>query len=215
MLLLLAVLSCLTACGKGSKTEQMDASSDATSQKEESVMNQSGQSKENTNILVAYFSCTGTTKPLAEYVAEYLNADLYEIKAETPYTSEDLDYNASGSRANKEQDDASARPAISGKVEDMDKYQTVVIAYPIWWGQAPRIISAFLESYDFMGKTIVPFCTSHSSGIGSSDTNLHSLVDGGTEWKDGKRFAAGASEKEITEWLSGLGQVFPVKKSSS
>ena len=93
-------------------------------------MNQSGQSKENTNILVAYFSCTGTTKTLAEYAAEYLNADLYEIKAETPYSSEDLDYNTSNSRANKEQDDSSARPAISGKVEDIDKYQTVVLAYP-------------------------------------------------------------------------------------
>lgn len=205
MILLFAVLSCLTACGKGSQMGETDANSGATSQKEESVMNQSGQSKENTNILVAYFSCTGTTKPLAEYAAEYLNADLYEIKAETPYSSEDLDYNTSNSRANKEQDDSSARPAISGKVEDIDKYQTVVLAYPIWWGQAPRIISTFLESYDFKGKTIVPFCTSHSSGIGSSDTNLHSLVDSSTEWKDGKRFAAGASEKEITEWLLGLG----------
>lgn len=77
-------------------------------------------------------------------------------------------------------------------------------AFPIWWGQAPRIISTFLESYDFKGKRIAPFCTSHSSGIGSSDTNLHSLVDGGTEWKDGKRFAASTSEKEITEWLSEL-----------
>ena len=95
----------------------------------ERVKQQSRESKGNTDILVAYFSCTGTTKPLAEYAAEYLNADLYEIKAETPYTSEDLDYNPSGSRANKEQDDASARPAISGKVEDMDKYHTVVLAY--------------------------------------------------------------------------------------
>ena len=205
IILLLAVLSCLTACGKGSQTGQTDANSGATSQKEESVMNQSGQSNKNTNILVAYFSCTGTTKPLAEYAAEYLNADLYEIKAETPYSSEDLDYNTSNSRANKEQDDSSARPAISGKVEDMDKYQTVVLAYPIWWGQAPRIISTFLESYDFKGKTIVPFCTSHSSGIGSSDKNLHSLVDSSAEWNDGKRFAAGTSEKEITEWLLGLG----------
>lgn len=129
MILLLAALSCLTACGKGSQTGQTDANSGATSRKEESVMQQSRESKGNTDILVAYFSCTGTTKPLAEYAAEYLNADLYEIKAETPYTSEDLDYNPSGSRANKEQDDASARPAISGKVEDMDKYHTVVLAY--------------------------------------------------------------------------------------
>ncbi len=130
---------------------------------------------------------------------------MYEIEAETPYTSKDLDYNTSGSRANKEQDDAGARPAISGKVEDMDKYQTVVLAYPIWWGEAPRIISTFLESYDFSGKTVVPFCTSHSSGIGSSDKNLHSLVADSTEWKDGKRFAAGTSKSEITKWLDGLG----------
>lgn len=130
---------------------------------------------------------------------------MYEIEAETPYTSKDLDYNTSGSIANKEQDDAGARPAISGKVEDMDKYQTVVLAYPIWWGEAPRIISTFLESYDFSGKTVVPFCTSHSSGIGSSDKNLHSLVADSTEWKDGKRFAAGTSKSEITKWLDGLG----------
>ena len=191
IIILLAVLAGLTACGNSSQTGQTDASSGATSKKEAGAMNQNGQPKENTNILVAYFSCTGTTKPLAEYAAGYLNADLYEIVAETPYSSADLDYNKSGSRANREQDDSSARPAISGKVEDMDKYNTVVLAYPIWWGQAPRIISTFLESYDFKGKTIVPFCTSHSSGIGSSDTNLHSLVDSSVEWKEGKRFAAG------------------------
>ena len=201
IIILIAVLAGLTACGNSSQTGQTDANSGATSKKEADAMNQNGQSTENTDILVAYFSCTGTTKPLAKYAAGYLNADLYEIEAENPYTSEDLDYNTSGSRANKEQDDSSARPAISGKVEDMDKYNTVVLAYPIWWGQAPRIISTFLESYDFNGKTIVPFCTSHSSGIGSSDTNLHSLVDSSVEWKEGKRFAAGASESEITGWL--------------
>ena len=205
IIILLAVLAGLTACGNSSQTGQTDASSGATSKKEAGAMNQNGQPKENTNILVAYFSCTGTTKPLAEYAAGYLNADLYEIVAETPYSSADLNYNKSGSRANKEQDDASARPAISGKVEDMDKYNTVVLAYPIWWGQAPRIISTFLESYDFNGKTVVPFCTSHSSGIGSSDTNLHSLVDSSVEWKEGKRFAAGTSESEITGWLDEMG----------
>ena len=204
IIILLAVLAGLTACGNSGQTGQTDANSGAT-KREAGAMNQNGQPKENTNILVAYFSCTGTTKPLAEYAAGYLNADLYEIVAETPYSSADLNYNKSGSRANKEQDDASARPAISGKVEDMDKYNTVVLAYPIWWGQAPRIISTFLESYDFNGKTVVPFCTSHSSGIGSSDTNLHSLVDSSVEWKEGKRFAAGTSESEITGWLDEMG----------
>ena len=207
IVLLFAALLCMAACGNEVRQEQgtTGAENSTAERTEEDGVKKDSGSKENTDILVAYFSCTGTTKSLAEYVAGYLNADLYEIEAETPYTSKDLDYNTSGSRANKEQDDAGARPAISGKVEDMDKYQTVVLAYPIWWGQASRIISAFLESYDFKEKMIVPFCTSHSSGIGSSDTNLHSLVDGSTEWKDGKRFAAGTSEKEITEWLSGLG----------
>lgn len=205
IIILFAVLAGLMACGNHSQTGQTDANSGATSKKEADAMKQDGQSKENTDVLVAYFSCTGTTKPLAEYAAGYLNADLYEIVAETPYSSADLDYNKSDSRANIEQDDSSARPAISGKVEDMDKYNTVVLAYPIWWGQAPRIISTFLESYDFNGKTIVPFCTSHSSGIGSSDKNLHSLVNSSVKWKDGKRFAAGTSENEIIGWLDEMG----------
>lgn len=214
IIILLVVLAGLTACGNSNQTGHTDADSDAKNKKEAGAMNRNGQPKENTNILVAYFSCTGTTKPLAEYAAGYLNADLYEIVAETPYSSADLDYNKSGSRANREQDDSSARPAISGKVEDMDKYNTVVLAYPIWWGQAPRIISTFLESYDFQGKTIVPFCTSHSSGIGSSDTNLHSLVDSSVEWKEGKRFAAGTSENEITGWLDEMGIQPFVEKNS-
>lgn len=214
IIILLVVLAGLTACGNSNQTGYADADSDAKNKKESGAMNQNGQTKENTDILVAYFSCTGTTKPLAEYAAGYLNADLYEIVAETPYSSADLDYNKSGSRANREQDDSSERPAISGKVEDMDKYNTVVLAYPIWWGQAPRIISTFLESYDFQGKTIVPFCTSHSSGIGSSDTILHSLVDSSVEWKEGKRFAAGTSENEITGWLDEMGVQPFVEKNS-
>ncbi len=163
-----------------------------------------------TNSLVAYFSCTGTTKPLAEYAAEYLNADLYRIKPKTPYTEEDLDYNNSDSRAVKEQEDDRARPEISGSVEAMEDYDTVVLAYPIWWGQAPRIISTFLENYDFSGKTIVPFCTSHSSGIGSSDTDLHALVDDSVTWKKGKRFAAGTSKEEVVQWLEETG-IKPLK----
>lgn len=126
IVMLFAILLCMTACGNENQQGQTDAGSSATRKTEEDTVKKDSQSKENTDILVAYFSCTGTTKPLAEY----LNADLYEIKAETPYSSEDLDYNTSNSRANKEQDDSSARPAISGKVEDMDKYQTVVLAYP-------------------------------------------------------------------------------------
>ncbi len=132
IVLLFAALLCMAACGNEVRQEQgtTGAENSTAERTEEDGVKKDSGSKENTDILVAYFSCTGTTKSLAEYAAGYLNADLYEIEAETPYTSKDLDYNTSGSRANKEQDDAGARPAISGKVEDMDKYQTVVLAYP-------------------------------------------------------------------------------------
>lgn len=152
--------------------------------------------------LVAYFSATNTTRPLAEYTADILNADLYEIVPEIPYTDADLAYYTNG-RADKEQSDSSARPAISGNVSNMADYDVVFIGYPIWHGQAPKIIYTFLESYDFTGKTIVPFCTSHSSGIGSSDTNLHSLASG-ANWLAGQRFASGTSQSMMEDWISGL-----------
>ena len=155
---------------------------------------------EGSNILVAYFSATGTTKVLAGYAAEILNADIYEIVPEQPYTDEDLAY-YTGGRADKEQNDPSARPAISGSVTNMEQYDTILLGYPIWHGEAPRIISTFLESYDFSGKTILPFCTSHSSGIGSSASNLHSLTPDAV-WLDGDRFPAGTSKEEIEKWLN-------------
>jgi diketogulonate reductase-like aldo/keto reductase/flavodoxin len=152
--------------------------------------------------LVAYFSATNTTRPLAEYAADILSADLYEIVPENPYTEADLAYYTNG-RADREQNDSSARPAISGGVESMADYDVIFLGYPIWHGQAPRIISTFLESYDFTGKTIIPFCTSHSSGIGSSDTNLHTLASGAS-WLAGRRFAGGTSRSTVEDWISGL-----------
>ncbi len=154
-------------------------------------------------MLVAYFSATGTTKEIAEYAADILGADTYEIVPAEPYSDADLAY-YTGGRADREQNDPSARPAISGGVEDMGQYDTVLLGYPIWHGQAPRIISTFLESYDFSGKTILPFCTSHSSGIGSSDDDLHPLApDAG--WLNGSRFSAGTTKEEIGVWLDERG----------
>lgn len=161
------------------------------------------QPQDTSDILVAYFSCTGTTETIAKYASEYLNSDIYEIVPEDPYTEEDLAY-YTDCRADREQNDPSARPAISGTVENMEDYDIVFVGYPIWHGQAPRIISTFLESYDFSGKTIVPFCTSHSSGIGSSDTDLHSLVSDSAVWKEGRRFSGTAAENEVTEWIDSL-----------
>ena len=155
---------------------------------------------EKSKILVAYFSATGTTKVLAEYAAEILNADLFEIVPAQPYTDEDLAY-YTGGRADKEQNDPSARPAISSSVKNISQYDTVVIGYPIWHGKAPRIISTFLESCDFSAKTILPFCTSHSSGIGSSANDLHFHAPN-ANWLDGKRFAAETSKEEIEKWLN-------------
>ena len=153
---------------------------------------------------MAYFSATGTTRSLAEYMAEGLNADLYEITPAEPYTDADLNYNDSGSRTSIEMNDPNSRPAISSSVEDMSQYDVVFIGYPIWWGQAPRIISTFLESYDFNGKAIVPFCTSGSSPIGSSATNLESLTSG-ADWLSGQRFSSSVSQSELTDWAKGLG----------
>jgi flavodoxin len=154
--------------------------------------------------LVACFSATGHTMPLAEYAADILGADLYEILPEDPYTEEDLAY-YTGGRCDQEQDDPNVRPAISGMVEHMDEYDTVLIGHPIWHGQAPRIISTFLESYDFSGKTLVTFCTSEASGLGSSAENLHSLVPDSVIWLESRRFEIGAEKNEIAGWLSEIG----------
>lgn len=151
------------------------------------------------NILVAYFSCTGTTEGIAKHISNILGADIYEIEAAQPYTEEDLNYSDSETRATKEQHDPTARPEISGSMPDIDKYDAVFIGYPIWWGQAPKIIYTFFESYDFSGKKIIPFCTSGSSSIGSSAANLHSLTNG-AEWLDGRRFSGSTSENTIKAW---------------
>lgn len=188
-------------------TDEQGAEDDSNAEMEaESSESDSAEKKETeagTKTLVVYFSCTGTTKLLAESAAEILEADLYEIVPENPYTEADLAYYTNG-RADQEQNDPSARPGISGGVGNMEDYGTILLGYPIWHGQAPRIISTFLESYDFSGKTIIPFCTSHSSGIGSSADDLHSLCPESTQWSSGERFAGGTSRDTIEEWLNNI-----------
>lgn len=155
--------------------------------------------------LVVYFSCTDTTKKVAEYVQQSVGADIYRIQPAEPYTAADLNYGNAASRATREQNDMAARPAIAGNLPDLNTYDVVYLGYPIWWGQAPKIIYSFLENCDLSGKMIVPFCTSHSSGIGSSATNLHSLADGSVTWLDGRRFSASTSKEEVIKWLGDLG----------
>ena len=155
-------------------------------------------------ILVAYFSATNTTKGVAENLADEIGADLYKIVPETPYTDADLNYSDNNSRTTIEMNDPDACPVISGSVENMEQYDVIFLGYPIWWGEAPRIINTFVESYDFSGKTLVPFCTSGSSGMGNSATNLHSATSGAT-WLDGRRFSGNATGDELMEWANGLG----------
>lgn len=165
---------------------------------------ESPEAPEQGGVLVAYFSATGHTEAVAGSIADTLDATLYEIVPETPYTSADLDYNNAGSRCQAEHRDAGARPAIAGDGLDLGGYDVVFLGYPIWNGQAPKIISTFLESHDFAGKTIVPFCTSGSSGIGSSATALHTLAPG-ANWRTGSRFSGSASTEEVAGWVNSLG----------
>lgn len=153
------------------------------------------------NILVAYFSCTSNTKNVAVRIAEAVGADIYEITPETPYTDADLDNNNPNSRSTQEQDDVNCRPAISGSVSNMNQYDTVIIGYPIWWGRAPKIMNTFLESYDFSGKKIVPFCTSANSGIALSVIDLQRSSET-ADWEEGGRIAAWADDEELDEWLT-------------
>ena len=136
-------------------------------------------------ILVAVFSASGVTKRVGEEIAKIAGADFYEIVPKEIYTSADLDWMNKKSRSSIEMNDPSSRPEIAGTVAGMDSYDTVVIGFPIWWGVAPRIVETFLESYDFSGKTIIPFCTSGGSGVGRSDTALHKNVSGDVKWTRG------------------------------
>ena len=202
-----AIESSVSQDGKSSATSKNESSSSSESTVSSSSANSSSATSSSTTTatkprgktLVAYFSRTGNTKPLAEYAAEYLGATLFEITAKIPYSDEDIAY-YTDCRADREQKDESARPEIATAVENMDEYDTVIIAHPIWHGIAPRIISTFLESYDFSGKTLLTFCTSASSPLGQSAKQLQELTPNST-WLESKRFAIGTSREEIEKWL--------------
>ena len=138
-------------------------------------------------ILVAVFSASGVTKKVGKEIARIAGADFYEIVPEELYTAADLDWMNKKSRSSLEMNDPAARPRIAGSALDMAAYDTVIVGFPIWWGVAPRIIDTFLESYDFSGKKIIPFCTSGGSGVGRSDTALHKDVSGDVQWVKGRQ----------------------------
>lgn len=150
--------------------------------------------------LVVFFSATGTTKGVAQMIANATGADTYEILAAQPYTEADLNWNDKTSRTTTEQNDKSVRPEIGSEKISLDGYTTIYVGYPIWWGEEPRIMDTFAESYDFSGKTMIPFCTSGGSGIGSSGKNLAQRAGTGN-WIEGDRLSA---DTDIAAWIKGL-----------
>ena len=156
--------------------------------------------------LVVYYSASGNTAAVAGYIADALGADTFELVPETPYSSDDLNWTVNSSRVNREHDDESLRDIalVADSVDNWDEYDTVFIGHPIWWAIAAWPVNNFVKNNDFTGKTVIPFCTSSSSGLGQSGTLLEQMANGGT-WQSGQRFSSGASSSTVREWAAGLG----------
>ena len=157
-------------------------------------------------VLVAYYSATGSTEAVAETIAAATGGDLFAITPVEPYTADDLNWNDADSRVSREHADESLRdvPLTTTTVEGWDEYDTVFLGYPIWWGVAAWPVDGFVKDNDFTGKTVVPFCTSASSGLGQSASLLEQLAGGG-DWQSGQRFRSAASESDVTDWVASLG----------
>lgn len=183
-------------------SEKTNASGNETVSSETTIESES-KTDNKSKILVAYFSATGTTRPIAEEIANVTGGDLFEIVPVQPYSEEDLDYSNDNCRANQEQNDDTARPEISDTIENIDEYDVVFIGHPIWWGIEPRIIDTFLESYDFSGKTMVDFCTSGGSEISESESNLKEICPDSV-WLEGKRFLESSSHDDIADWVDNM-----------
>ena len=196
-----------TGAGENDNTESSDAESADTDNANADSANADAADTDSTGkTLVVYYSATGHTKDVAEMIAQVTGGDLFEIEPTEPYTSEDLDWTKDDSRVTKEHEDESLRDVelVTTEVENWDSYDTVYIGYPIWWGIAAWPVDGFVEANDFTGKTVIPFCTAASSGIGDSGKLLEELAGTGN-WVDGERFRSGSTEDDIRSWIGGLG----------
>jgi len=216
VLMVFTVVLSLTACagtnsdGTADKQEneaqsksEETADTEASNTDSASESTSAGDTSDHSDILVAYFSATGTTKGVAERIAAVTGGDLYEILAAEPYTDDDLNYNDRSSRSTSEQNDKNARPEIGSEDISLEGYTTIYLGFPIWWGEEPRILDTFVEKYSFEGITVIPFCTSGGSGIGRSGPNMEALAGSGT-WLEGKRFSGNVSEADLQSWIDGL-----------
>ena len=158
----------------------------------------------NKKILVAYFSCTGTTEKVAEAIANESGGKLYKITPVEAYTSADLDWQNKKSRSSVEMADEKSRPALGGEAINLKDYDVVFLGYPIWWGIAAWPVDTFVKNNDFTGKTVIPFATSSSSGMGQSGSLLADMAGTG-EWQEGQRFSSGVSSDDVQSWVNGLG----------
>ena len=216
------ILVSLAACGNSSNSSQTDIqetqtetpqedaeelplenAQEPTSENAEASEDAAPASEKHSDVLIAYFSATGTTKGVAERIASVTGGDLYEILAAEPYSEDDLNYNDSNSRSTKEQNDKNVRPEIGSEDISLEGYTTIYLGFPIWWGEEPRILDTFVEKYSFDGITVIPFCTSGGSGIGRSGPNMEALAGSGT-WLEGERFSGSVSEEDLRSWIEGL-----------
>ena len=213
LLLSVVLVLSLAACGSANKpassttqpetsapTEQPESSSTAPAESEPETQPETGKT------LVVYYSASGKTERVAKDIAEAAGADLFEIVPTEVYTSEDLDWTNPDSRVSREHDDESLRdvPLTTTEVPDWDSYDTVFIGYPIWWGIAAWPVDTFVKNNDFTGKTVIPFATSSSSGMGQSGSLLADMAGTG-EWQEGQRFSSGVSSDDVQSWVNGLG----------
>ena len=213
----------LAACGQSGITD--DSQSAAQSQEETSTPAptstpengeetpapdasepEDSQSGESGGVLVVYYSATGNTEAVAGYIAEATGGDLFELEPAEPYTDADLNWTDENSRVTLEHEDESLRDVelVADTVDNWDSYDTVFIGYPIWWGIAAWPVDGFVEANDFTGKTVIPFCTSSSSGLGQSGELLAEMAGTG-DWQEGQRFRSSASQEDVTEWVASLG----------
>lgn len=213
LLLSVVLVLSLAACGSANKpassttqpetsapTEQPESSSTAPAESEPETQPETGKT------LVVYYSASGNTERVAKDIAEAAGADLFEIVPTEVYTSEDLNWTNPDSRVSREHDDKSLRdvPLTTTEVENWDDYDTVFIGYPIWWGIAAWPVDTFVKNNDFTGKTVIPFATSSSSGMGQSGSLLADMAGTG-EWREGQRFSSGVSSDDVQSWVNGLG----------
>lgn len=195
-----------SSASESSSEASSEISSEAPSSSEVSSQVQAGETASGSNVLVVYYSATGNTEQVAQYIADSTGGDLFEIQPVEPYTDDDLNWTDDNSRVSQEHADESLRDVelVADTVDNWDQYDTVFIGYPIWWGIAAWPVDGFVEANDFSGKTVIPFCTSTSSGLGQSGQLLADMAGTG-DWQEGQRFRSGASQEDVQAWIEELG----------